>query len=567
MRWLVVALALAASATGGLAHAQGVTLDPYRAADTSLDGFVVTRPRALGHLRGAASLHVDYGLAPLRGPASPAGGVLVDHELVSQLGVALGLFDRLVVAARLPVVLYMGGPAGLGGPPMLRDPAASGPGVGDLALALRYVLVGAERDTFALALRTEATIPLAEAVASNQDLAGEAGATFTPSLAGELRFAPVRITANLGARFRQAAIYRALRVTNELTWALAVSVDVVPDVLEVMIEAYGVTPFDRFATASVSPVEAILGLRVRPLAPLFVGLAGGAGIGDAYGSPEFRGVFSIGWADVEGAAADVQHEREASEQVEEVARDESVSTTLETTTPVEPTTTPVVVETDAGPEARVVPPAREAYGQLDRDADRIVDAEDQCVLDAEDYDEIEDGDGCPEEDADHDQVADAVDACPLTDGVHTDDPATDGCPARAYVTDRGAIVITNRIEFATGSGRILRASEAVLGDVLAILESAEDLHRIRVEGHTDDRGRDASNLRLSTLRAASVRTWLVAHGIAAERIEAWGCGELHPIETGTSTRARQANRRVEFFIVEPQPPDLVIRDHCVEASP
>ena len=555
MRWGALALLLGFCLAAHV-EAQGVALDQYRAAATPLDGFVVMRPRTMGHLRAAASLHLDYALAPLRGPASPTGVQLVDHELAAQAGFALGLFDRLIVAARLPVVLSMGGPSAASGAPISRDPAASGAGLGDLALSARFRLVGEHSDTFALALATEATIPLAEAANANQDLAGEAGVTFTPALAGELRFAPVRITLNLGARFREAAVYRSLRVQHEVTWALAVSVDVVPSVLELMLEAYGATPFDRFGNAAVSPVEVLLGGRVRPIAPLFIGLAGALGLGDAYGVPIFRAVLTVGWADVEGLdQASVE-----TEEVEPLDPTEPVAETME------PVATASEVDTASSRE-RVPPPDPGEYGQLDRDGDRIVDAEDHCVLDREDYDEIVDHDGCPEEDADADHVADVEDACATTPGVRTDDPATSGCPERAYVSERGTIVIRDRVEFATGSDRILGQSEAVLGDVLAILASAEDVVRVRIEGHTDDRGRDAANLRLSTARGASVRRWLEAHGIPSERLEAWGCGELHPLEVGTSTRARQSNRRVEFFIVDPMPPELALREGCVEAAP
>lgn len=561
---LLVLAALFTSGIASTALAQGVTLDQYRAAETPLDGFVVTRPRTLGHLRAAAGLHLDFALAPLRGSASATGATLVDHELAAQAGIALGLLDRIVVAARLPVVLSMGGPGAAAGAPLTRDPAASGPGLSDLALSGRYRLVGEEEDVFALAMVTEATIPLAEAASSAQDLAGEAGASFTPELAAELRFLPVRITANLGARFRERALYASLRVQHELTWALAVSVDAIPDVLEVMLEGWGATPFDRFGNAVRSQVELLLGARVRPLAPLFIGLAGGAGIGDAYGNPELRVVLTAGWADVEGLPAERERARAAESEPEladEAPQDAQGTPEGEAVSPVE-----TEAEAEA-PRERVVPPGREAYGQLDRDGDRLVDAVDQCVLDREDYDEIEDADGCPEADADADQVLDVDDACPTTPGVHTDDAETRGCPARAYISERGTIVITERVEFATGSDRILRQSEAVLGDVLAILQSAEDVTRVRIEGHTDDRGRDAANLRLSTARAASVRRWLEGHGIAPERLEAWGCGELHPREPGTSTRARQANRRVEFFIVDPMPPELQLREGCVEATP
>ena len=562
-----VTLVLSLLAPTSPAGAQGVTLDHYRAAETTRDGFVVTRPRTLGHLGYSASLHVDYALEPLRGPASAGGGVLVDHQLVGQLGGAIGLFDRIVFALRLPVVLYMGGSAAGAGAAATRDPGASA-GLGDLALTLRAQLVGDEDDVFALALQTEATVPLAEAASSSQDLAGEAGVSFTPELAAELRFAPVRITANLGARFREAAVYQTLAVRHELTWALGVGVDLVPEVLDATLEAFGSASLDRFTTSSVAPIELLLGARVRPIAPLFVGLGGGIGLGDGYGAPVFRGVLVLGVSEVGASAPVVVIEPVAD--VADAPREEAPTPALPEPTR-EPGTEPVAVtpppiEAPLAPEGEhVAPPEASDYGQLDRDGDRIVDAEDRCVLDREDYDEVVDDDGCPEIDADDDTIADADDVCPTTPGVPSDDATTRGCPARAYVSERGAIVITDRVEFATGSDRILPASEPVLRDVLAILTSSPDVARVRIEGHTDDRGRDAANLLLSRARAASVRRWLVEHGVAAERLEAWGCGELHPIATGGRRRDRQANRRVEFFVVEPLSPDLALREGCQEA--
>jgi hypothetical protein len=156
------------------ARAQGVTLDQYRAAETTRDGFVVTRPVGLGHLGVSASLHVDYGLEPLRGPASRAGGTLVDHQLTGQLGVALGVLDRLVVALRVPVVLLLSGRSGTAGDPATRDPIASGRGAGRRrALAPR----GAARRR---ALRRGPpgrgrACPPRRRSCPAQDLAGEAG--------------------------------------------------------------------------------------------------------------------------------------------------------------------------------------------------------------------------------------------------------------------------------------------------------------------------------------------------------------------------------------------------------
>lgn len=239
--------------------------------------------------------------------------------------------------------------------------------------------------------------------------------------------------------------------------------------LEISLEGFGATSFRGFPNADRSPVELLLGLRVRPVSRLYLGLAGGAGLGDAYGAPVFRGVFAVGYADV-GAAPVVAGDEVAPDE-EEALEAQSPGAVAPLAEEVAGYAADLMMALPEPSDDRVPPPEPSDYGLLDRDGDRIVDAEDACALDREDYDEIQDSDGCPEDDADHDLVADAVDVCPLTPGVATDDPVTNGCPARAHL-ERGAIVLTSRVEFASGSDRILAPSEAVLIDVLAILELA-----------------------------------------------------------------------------------------------
>jgi outer membrane protein OmpA-like peptidoglycan-associated protein len=62
--------------------------------------------------------------------------------------------------------------------------------------------------------------------------------------------------------------------------------------------------------------------------------------------------------------------------------------------------------------------------EADNDGDKLIDMQDQCPMDAEDWDGFEDEDGCPEADNDQDGILDGVDACPLEAGT----AATDGCP-------------------------------------------------------------------------------------------------------------------------------------------
>lgn len=553
MRGWLIAFAgtlLAASA----ASAQGaLTLDHYRPAETAIDGFALSRPVGLGHIGFGARLDVDYGLDPL----VLAGAAHVQHQLTGHVGVALGLLERIVVSARLPVVLVMQGDAAAG------DPLARGAGLGDVGLSARWVLFGHEEDeVFGIALQLESTLPTAEAADPAQRLAGESGVSFTPETVAELRFAPVRITANVGLRFRERAQLQRLNVQHELTWGVGVGVDIVEDFFDVTLEGYGATALDRFAQSDVSPLEAILGARVRPVNGMLIGVAGGLGIGDGYGSPAFRAILSVGWADelvsapprIEGGSADDDPDAETGRLTGGVAVGSGAG-----------------VGPGSALSARVGPRSRERgpsldYGNLDRDGDRVVDARDACPLDREDFDEIQDSDGCPEEDADQDQVADALDMCPLTSGVANEDPACNGCPALACVSAAGQITITERVEFETGSDHILPQSEAVLTDVLSIIQTNEQITRVRIEGHTDDRGLDPQNLSLSRDRAASVARWLVEHGLDASRLAGWGCGEAHPIEPNRTRAGRQTNRRVEFHIIDPPTAGYVPREGCEAAG-
>ncbi|MCG3156777.1 MAG: hypothetical protein DKINENOH_03402 [bacterium] len=76
---------------------------------------------------------------------------------------------------------------------------------------------------------------------------------------------------------------------------------------------------------------------------------------------------------------------------------------------------------------------------------------------------------------------------------------------------------------------------------------------ISVEGHTDSRGDDANNQRISTERALSVQQYLVANmNLPANRIQAVGFGENFPIASNDSEEGRARNRRIEVVLTLPQ---------------
>lgn len=84
---------------------------------------------------------------------------------------------------------------------------------------------------------------------------------------------------------------------------------------------------------------------------------------------------------------------------------------------------------------------------------------------------------------------------------------------------------------------------------LATLIRAYPSGSATLEGHTDSKGDDAYNQRLSERRAESVERWLVEReGIDAARLNPRGWGERKPVASNDDDAGRQRNRRVEVVI-------------------
>jgi peptidoglycan-associated lipoprotein len=90
--------------------------------------------------------------------------------------------------------------------------------------------------------------------------------------------------------------------------------------------------------------------------------------------------------------------------------------------------------------------------------------------------------------------------------------------------------------------------KAVLDAKVGILNANTGL-RLRIAGHTDDRGSDEYNLALGQRRAASVQRYLVSRGIGAARFETVSFGKERPAAQGQNEDAWSKNRRAEFEII------------------
>ena len=110
--------------------------------------------------------------------------------------------------------------------------------------------------------------------------------------------------------------------------------------------------------------------------------------------------------------------------------------------------------------------------------------------------------------------------------------------------------IDSRIEFDFDSDRIRKESFSILDQVALTLKANPQLERVRVEGHTDERGAESYNQRLSQARAESVVRYLVGKGVSRSRLKARGFGESLPRVPGTGEEVWATNRRVEFTVLE-----------------
>ncbi|WP_317705469.1 OmpA family protein [Methylomarinovum caldicuralii] len=109
------------------------------------------------------------------------------------------------------------------------------------------------------------------------------------------------------------------------------------------------------------------------------------------------------------------------------------------------------------------------------------------------------------------------------------------------------LIMPGNITFATNSSEIAPQFYSTLNAIALVLrEYPETL--IEITGHTDSTGSEEYNLQLSQRRAQAVAQYLIAQGVAPNRIIARGMGESMPIADNSTPQGRAMNRRVEIRI-------------------
>lgn len=107
--------------------------------------------------------------------------------------------------------------------------------------------------------------------------------------------------------------------------------------------------------------------------------------------------------------------------------------------------------------------------------------------------------------------------------------------------------VTSGILFDVNSDKIKPESYGMIKEIANVLKENADV-KVKIIGHTDSDGEDATNLELSKKRAAAVKASLSKDfGIDASRMETDGKGESVPAVKNDTPENKAQNRRVEFI--------------------
>ena len=318
-----------------------------------------------------------------------------------------------------------------------------------------------------------------------------------PELLAEIRAGLFRATVNGGVAVREDQALGNVPLEDELRFGLGLGLAIIPERFDLLAEVFGSTALADFADREVTPIEFLAGVKLWIAEAVRVRLAGGGGVTRGIGSPDLRAVASFG-CELPSRSPDAP-ERPARRRSRRRAR-RGRPLSARRGRPRRPRrprrlSRPRQRSRRAARPARSLPAAARRHRRLrrrrrlPRRSTTITTASQtpktSAPREAEDDDSYEDEDGCPEPDNDVDGILDADDACPTAPGRVQER----GCP-KAVRIEEGRIVILDRVEFATGKAIILKASEPLLEEVRATIAANRRLTRIRIEGHTDDRGAD-----------------------------------------------------------------------------
>jgi OmpA-OmpF porin, OOP family len=592
---LAAALAPALTTSGASAQttARGFALDRFEPSERGSDWFVADSLDLRGKKRFGAGVVFDYAHNPLvlyDADGNEAAGVVSD-QFFAHLGGVLIVEDRARFALSLPIALVQAGEAATAGTTRIAPENAAT--IGDLRLAADLRLVGQYTEPLTLGVGLQFFVP----TGSRDSFTSDGAVRLIPrvTLAGEIE--PLVYSLSLGFQYRASGEgFAGDPRGSEALVNAALGVRVLDRRLVVGPELFGsaeVESSDQFFAKHRTPFELMLGGHFALTPDWKLGAGVGPGLTRALGTPAVRGLLSVEWMPAVTVPPPPPTDRDHDGIID-----------------------PQDACPDAAGPRTEDPKTNGCPPPPDRDRDGVLDPVDACPDDAGEASDDPALNGCP--DSDHDKIVNSVDACPTVPGIKTEDPKTNGCPDRdqdkiiddadacpdepgepnadpkkngcpppkdrdgdgilneqdacpdaagpadpnpkkngcpAARVEKGQIRILEQVQFAYNSAQILKASDFILAAVAKILSENPQIKTVRIEGHTDNKGGDVFNKKLSQKRAEAVSVWLTKHGIDKSRLSASGLGKERPIDTNDTDEGRANNRRVEFHIEgqEPEP--------------
>ncbi len=539
----------------------------------------------------AAQLTGNFALHPLEVTtgANGSGGEVnfVESQLYGHLNVTGGS-KFVLFNADLPfAVAQSGDPV-----PGLQANVPQGGRLADLRLGVRLTPVGGWRDPFALGLQFDAHVPTGD----TGELTGDQRVRLHPRVSVGGKVGSFVYAANGGFLFRRFLDLGTPEIGDAITFGAGAGLLLARERVQIGPELYGNTVLPKngsdtpFLGNHSTPLELLFGVKAD-LNGVLLGAAAGGGPTKALGTAELRAIATVGYALRPEPPRPPPADRDGDgiNDEEDACPDRPGVRSADRTKngcPADRDGDAIVDAEDACPDTPgVANPDRLKNGcPADRDGDTVIDGEDACpdvagprnadpskngcppdrdndkIIDADDACPDKPGvanadklkNGCPP-DRDDDKIVDAEDACPDVAGQPDPDPKKNGCPAPVRIEGK-EIKIAEQVHFATGKAAILADSNTLMQQVADLIKAHPEVKFVSIEGHTDNVGQPANNKRLSKARADAVKQWLVKKGkLDTKRFFAVGFGEDRPIQTNDTAEGRQANRRVEFHILEEPP--------------
>lgn len=131
--------------------------------------------------------------------------------------------------------------------------------------------------------------------------------------------------------------------------------------------------------------------------------------------------------------------------------------------------------------------------------------------------------------------------------------------------ENNEIKIPGKIQFDFDKATLKDTKETkeILQTVADVMKENKAITKLRIEGHTDDKGGTEHNVKLSQDRAQAVADWLTTKGgVEKDRVTTIGFGEARPMAPNDNDPNREKNRRTEFKVwqVEGKDTDVVAAD-------